>query len=211
MEIDFTDLSGPDRYKLLSSTIVPRPIAFVSTRSAAGQDNCAPYSFFNCFAEKPATVVLGLQIRADGAIKDTGRHIRETGEFVVNLVDRPIAEAMSTSAIDFDPDISEFDLTGLTRAPCRTISVMRIAEAPVSFECRRTVILQLSAERDIVVGEVHYMHVRDGLIDPETLRLDLSKYQIVGRLFADLYTPVESSFALERMTPEEYFRRQRSD
>jgi hypothetical protein len=69
------------------------------------------------------------------------------------------------------------------------------------------VILQLSAERDIVVGEVHYMHVRDGLIDPETFHLDLEKYQIVGRLFADLYTPVESSFALERMTPEEYFRR----
>lgn len=211
MEIDFADLSGPDRYKLLSSTVIPRPIAFVSTRSTDGRDNCAPYSFFNCFAEKPATVVLGLQVRADGAVKDTATNIRETGEFVVNLVDRPIAEAMSTSAIDFDPDISEFDLTGLTRAPCRTVSAMRIAEAPVSFECRRTVILQLSTERDIVVGEVQYMHVRDGLIDPETFRLDLSKYRIVGRLFADLYTPVETHFALERMTPEEYFRRQGND
>jgi len=209
MEIDFTDLSGPDRYKLLSSTVIPRPIAFVSNRGADQLDNCAPYSFCNCFAEQPATVVLGLQIRPDWTAKDTARNIRETGEFAINLVDQSIAEAMSISAIDFDPEISEFELTGLTRAPCRAISAMRIAEAPVSFECKRTLILQLTAQRDIVVGEVLYMHVRDGLIDPETLRLDLSKYQIIGRLFADLYAPVENSFALERLTPDEYFARHR--
>lgn len=207
MEIDFAGLGSRDRYKLLSSVVIPRPIAFVSTRGPDGLDNCAPYSFFNCFAENPATVVLGLQIRPDGLVKDTARNIRESGEFVVNLVDMPIAEAMNVSATDFDPEVSEFELTGLTPAPCKTVSCSRIAEAPVSLECRRTVTLQLSAQRDIVVGEVHYMHVRDGIIDPETFHLDLEKYKVVGRLFGNLYSPVEESFELERLSPEEYFKR----
>jgi flavin reductase (DIM6/NTAB) family NADH-FMN oxidoreductase RutF len=207
VEFDFAKLTGPQRYKLLSSTVVPRPIALVSTRGTNGIDNAAPYSFFNVFAENPPTVVLGLQLRPDGVVKDTTRNIRDTGEFVVNLVDRPIAEAMNVCAIDFEEEVSEFDLTGLTRLPCRSIAAMRIAEAPVAFECKRVVTLSLGRDRDLVVGEVQHMHVRDGLIDPDTLRIDLSKYQIVGRMFGDLYTPVESTFALERMSPEEWRRR----
>jgi flavin reductase (DIM6/NTAB) family NADH-FMN oxidoreductase RutF len=207
VEIDFAKLTGPERYKLLSSTVVPRPIALVSTRGANGVDNAAPFSFFNVFAESPPTVVLGLQIRADGAVKDTARNIRESGEFVINLVDRPIAEAMNVCAIDFEEEVSEFDLARVTRAPCRHVAAMRIAEAPVAFECRRTVTLQLSKQRDIVVGEVIHMHVRDGLFNPETLHIDLSQYAIVGRMFGDLYTPVETTFALERMSPDEWRRR----
>lgn len=207
MELDLAKLTGPERYKLLSSTVVPRPIALVSTRSANGVDNAAPYSFFNVFAENPPTVVLGLQLRADGVVKDTTRNIRDTGEFVVNLVDRSIAEAMNVCAIDFEEDASEFDLTGLTRLPCRGIEPMRIGEAPVSFECKRVVTLSVGRDRDLVVGEVLHMHVRDGLIDPQTLRIDLSKYQIIGRMFGELYTPVETTFALERMSPAEWRRR----
>lgn len=163
MEFDFAKLTGPERYKLLSSTVVPRPIALVSTRGANGVDNAAPYSFFNVFAENPPTVVLGLQLRQDGAVKDTTRNIRETGEFVVNLVDRPIAEAMNVCAIDFEEETSEFDLTGLTRLPSRTIKPMRIGEAPVSFECRKVVTLSVGHDRDLVVGEVLHMHARDGV------------------------------------------------
>lgn len=211
MEIDFAGLTGPERYKLLSSTIVPRPIALVTTKDAAGTDNAAPYSFFNCFSESPPTVVLGLQLRADRVVKDTTRNIRETGEFVVNLVDRPIAEAMNICAIDFESEASEFDLAGLTRAPSRHIAPMRIAEAPVSFECKRTVTLQLSSERDLVVGEVLHMHVRDGLINPDTYHMDLEQYAIVGRMFANLYTPVNETFAMERMKPEEWRAKQIKD
>ncbi|MEZ7865671.1 MAG: flavin reductase family protein, partial [Rhodospirillales bacterium] len=172
MEFDFSKLTSKDRYKLLSSTVIPRPIALVSTIDENGVLNAAPYSFFNMFAEEPATCVLGIQKRPDGKYKDTSSLIRKSGEYVINLVDMDLAESMNISSINFDPEYDEFDLAGFTPVASRLIAPPRIKEAPVSFECRRTVTLQLNEERDLVVGEVLTMHARDGLIDPETLYLD---------------------------------------
>jgi flavin reductase (DIM6/NTAB) family NADH-FMN oxidoreductase RutF len=204
MEFDFSKFSSKDRYKLLSSTVIPRPIALVSTIDENGVCNSAPYSFFNVFAEDPATCVIGIAKRLDGGRKDTSRLIRESGEFVVNMVDMDIAEGMNISAIDFAPEVDEFPLAGFTPVASRLVAPPRIAESPVSFECRRTVTLQLSSERDLVVGEILTMHVRDGLIDPTTLYLDQSKYDIVGRLYADKYAPLRDIFDLKRWEPEEW-------
>ena len=204
MEFDFSKLTSKDRYKLLSSTVIPRPIALVSTIDENGVLNAAPYSFFNMFAEEPATCVLGIQKRPDGKYKDTSSLIRKSGEYVINLVDMDLAESMNISSINFDPEYDEFDLAGFTPVPSRLIAPPRIKEAPVSFECRRTVTLQLNEERDLVVGEVLTMHARDGLIDPETLYLDREKYDVVGRLYADLYAPLREVFSLKSSTQEEW-------
>lgn len=204
MEFDFSKFSSKDRYKLLSSTVIPRPIALVSTIDENGVCNSAPYSFFNVFAEDPATCVIGIAKRLDGGRKDTSRLIRESGEFVVNMVDMDIAAGMNISAIDFAPEVDEFSLSGFTPVTSRLVAPPRIAESPVSFECRRTVTLQLSSERDLVVGEILTMHVRDGLIDPTTLYLDQSKYDIVGRLYADKYAPLRDIFDLKRWEPKEW-------
>lgn len=202
MEFDFAKLNAKDKYKLLTSTVIPRPIALVSTIDDEGRVNAAPYSFFNMVSEDPPTCVLGVQRRPDGRPKDTAHLIREQGEFVVNMVDMDLAEAMNITAINFEPGVNEVEMARLTPVASRLIKAPRIAEAPVAFECKRTFTLQLSAERDIVVGEVLTMHVRDGLIDPETLYLDQSKYDVVGRLYADLYCPLRDVFALRRPEAE---------
>ncbi|MGC6392097.1 MAG: flavin reductase family protein [Alphaproteobacteria bacterium] len=204
MEFDFSQLDGKQKYKLLTATVIPRPIALVSAVDKHGRMNAAPYSFFNMFAEDPATCVLGIQRRPDGRPKDTAHLIREEGEFVINMVDMNIAEGMNITAIEFEPEYDEIALAGFTPAPSKTIKAPRILEAPVSFECRRTVTMQLSAERDIVVGEVLYMHVREGLIDPDTFYLNRDAYDAVGRLYADLYAPLRDVFSMRRQTAEEF-------
>lgn len=204
MEFDFAKLDPKQRYKLLSSTVTPRPIALITTLDEMGGVNAAPYSFFNMFAEDPPTCVIGVQRRSDGRPKDTAHYIRTGGEFVINMVDMDLAEAMNITAIDFEPGVDELKMARLKTAPSSLVKPPRIASAPVAFECKRTFTLQLSAERDIVVGEVVTMHAREGLIDPETLYLDQSKYDVVGRLYADLYCPLREIFALRRPTPDEW-------
>lgn len=207
MEVDFGEIEPRLRYKLLTATVIPRPIALVSTRSPEGIDNAAPFSFFNVFGENPPLIVLGLQAKAPGSPKDTTRNIRITNEFVINLVDAPVARAMNDCAVDFPEDVSEFDAAGLTRAACRHVDVCRIAEAPIAFECRRTVILQLNETRDLCVGEVLHMHARDGIIDPDTMRLDLDRYDIVARLFGDLYAQLGEPYELTRLSHDEWRRK----
>jgi flavin reductase (DIM6/NTAB) family NADH-FMN oxidoreductase RutF len=197
MIFDFEELAPADRYKLLSATVVPRPIALVTTRDAGGNDNAAPFSFFNVFSEDPPILILGLQRRPDGRVKDTTLNIRRSGEYVINLVDEPIAEAMIVCAAYFPPGESETAAAGLSLVASTKIEPARIADSPVSFECRRKLTVQLSAERDLVIGEVLAMHVRDGIIDPETLRLDWSNYHPVGRLFVDRYIRTGDVFNME--------------
>jgi len=204
MEFDFSNYNAKDRYKLLSSTVIPRPIALISTVDTNGVLNAAPFSFFNVFAEDPATGVIGLARHEDRSNRDTARIIEETGEFVINMVDRNIAEAMNVCAIDFEPEVNEFELAGLTPVKSRFVVPPRIAEAPVSFECKRTVTLQLSAGRDLVVGEILTMHARDGLIDPDKLYLDQAQYDIVARLYADKYATVKDIFTMKRWQPDEW-------
>lgn len=199
--VAFADLKPFERYKLLCAAICPRPIALVTCVSEGGVVNAAPFSFFNVFSEEPALIVLGLQHRpteAGRVPKDTSRNIARAGQFVVNMVDEALAEAMNVTAIDFPPDVSEIDAAGLTLKAGVTVPVPRIAEAPFAFECRRHTTLTFSPTRELVLGEVVHIHAREGLVDPATLRTSASDYKPVGRLFGDDYARQNDRFTLRR-------------
>jgi flavin reductase (DIM6/NTAB) family NADH-FMN oxidoreductase RutF len=200
MRFDLAELSATERYKLLGGLVVPRPIALVTTQSQDGRVNAAPFSFFNVFAEEPPLVVLGIGIGPLGGAKDTTVNIRERGEFVINLVDEPIAEAMNLCAIDFPPKISEIEVAGLDLAPSDEVAPPRIAQAPVNLECRRYVTLEVARKRYLVIGEVLVVHVRDGLVDAATLRVDRDAYAPIGRLFGGGYVRTRDRFEMPRLT-----------
>ncbi len=200
------ELDGPQRYKLLSSLVVPRPISFVTTVSAAGVVNAAPYSFFNVFSEDPPLVVIGIGRRSDGTLKDTALNIEANGDFVVNLVDEGIAHAMNVAATDFPPDQSEIDPAGLDLVASSLVAPPRLAQAPAALECRNHTTLLVATDRRLVVGEVLAVHTRPGLVDPATLRLDLDAYRPVGRLFANLYCRTRDTFELVRMSYADWLR-----
>lgn len=204
VRFDFAELSATERYKLLGGLVVPRPIALVTSQSPDGRLNAAPFSFFNAFAEEPPLIVLGLGMSPLGGDKDTTVNIRDTGEFVVNLVDEAIAEAMNLCAIDFPPEISEIEVAGLDLVPSDAVAPPRIAQAPVSLECRRYVTLQPARERYLVVGEVVMAHVKDGIVDPATLRVDRDAYAPIGRLFGGGYVRTHDRFEMPRLTYHEW-------
>ena len=183
MLFDFTTLAPQDCYKLLVSTIVPRPIAWVVTQDSQGRVNAAPYSFFNVFANEPPIVIIGIGERPDGCEKDTASNIRTTGQFVVNLVAADNAEAMNITAIDFPHDIDELHQAGLTTLPSTMIKPPRIAESPVALECERFQTLQLTNERSLVMGRVLAMHIKDeAVINPARCYVDTAKLDLIGRM-----------------------------
>ena len=205
MQFDFQTLAPEQRYKLMIGFIVPRPIALVTTRSKAGIDNAAPFSFFNMLGETPPLVALGLDRRPDGTLKDTTININETGEFVVNLVDEAIAEQMMLCAIEFPPGESEIDPAGLTLAPSAEIAAARIAESPVQLECRKYQAVELGeGGRTLMIGEIIHLHARDGLVDPETLRINRDAYQPIGRLSGAQYLRTSDRFDMQLLTYEEW-------
>jgi flavin reductase (DIM6/NTAB) family NADH-FMN oxidoreductase RutF len=204
VSVGFAEIGPHERYKLLCATIVPRPIALVTTLDSAGIVNAAPFSFFNVFSEEPALVVLGLQHKPDRDRKDTTRNIAETGTFVVNLVDEALAEAMNVCAIDFPPGTSEIDAAGLSLAPGQDVPVPHIADAPFAFECRRTASLAFGPDREILIGEVLRLHARDGLLDLARLRVSTEQYKPVGRLFGSSYSRQSERFDLVKQSYPEW-------
>jgi flavin reductase (DIM6/NTAB) family NADH-FMN oxidoreductase RutF len=208
VSVGSAEIGPQERYKLLCATIVPRPIALVTTVDAAGVVNAAPFSFFNVFSEEPPLVVLGLQHKPDRDRKDTTRNIAETGMFVVNLVDEALADAMNVCAIDFPPGTSEIDAAGLSLAPGQDVPVPHIAEAPFAFECRRTASLAFGPDREILIGEVLRLHARDGLLDLGRMRVEAERYRPVGRLFGTSYARQNDRFDLVKPSYAEWLARQ---
>lgn len=183
MLFDFTVLKPLDQYKLLASTVVPRPIAWVVSLNAAGRLNAAPFSFFNVFGAGPPILCIGVGARRPGDYKDTGENIRQTGEFVVNLVAHDNAEAMNVTAIEFGPEIDELAEAKLTTLPSFKVRPPRIAESPVAMECLRHSIIEFGPDRALVIGEVVAMHVRDdAVIDAERCHVDTPKLDLIGRM-----------------------------
>ncbi|MFT3964366.1 MAG: flavin reductase family protein [Sphingobium sp.] len=199
MEFDFAQLSTADRYKLMSSSIVPRPIAWVTTRSADGFGNAAPYSFFNMMAADPPMVVLGMMRRPDGTHKDSAANILATGEFVVNLVRHADAPAMNFTCIDAPPGFDEAEAAGLTLAPSSAVRPERIASAPVAMECRLYQAIE-AGQATIALGEVLRFHIQDDLIDVDRLYVDTLGLDLVARMHgAGWYErPVGDMFQMER-------------
>lgn len=175
-EIDVAAL-GRAVYGVLTSVVVPRPIAWVSTRSAAGVDNLAPHSFFTIAGVEPPVV----QFTSVGA-KDSLRNALETGEFVVSLCTEALAEAVNASATDYPPDVSEFDAAGVTREPSRVVAPPRVAESPVALECR-VVGTRAFGDCTVVFGEVVHVAVDEAVLRDGRPAVDLLRP--VARLGAD--------------------------
>lgn len=198
MEFDLEHRDRGHAYRLLAGLVTPRPIALVTTVSPEGVPNAAPFSFFNVFGSEPPIVALAPGDREPGIPKDTARNIRLTGQFVVNLVDEAIAARMNACAASFPPEVDEIEAVGLTPVPSSTVRPPRLAEAPVHLECREWGTLEIGGNR-VVIGEVLRLHVRDGILDPETLRVDRGEYRPIGRMHgADGYCRTSDFFTLAR-------------
>ncbi|MFZ9097945.1 MAG: flavin reductase family protein [Burkholderiaceae bacterium] len=197
MQIDITTLPAAAQYKLITSTIVPRPIALVTTQDAQGAVNAAPYSFFNAMGEDPPILVLGLERRAGSEqLKDTTANIERSGQFVINLVDHAMAEAMNICAIDFPPGESEIDAAGLQLETSQRVAPPRVQQSPVSFECELLHLMPIAPRRHLAIGRAVYMHVRDGLLDPDTGYVSPERYQPLGRYFGRLYIKESQLFSM---------------
>jgi flavin reductase (DIM6/NTAB) family NADH-FMN oxidoreductase RutF len=203
MDLRLAELPPRERYKLLIGLVIPRPIAWISTRSANGVANCAPFSFFNVFSEDPPLCVIGINPRdSDGLMKHSLKNIRRTGEFVVNLVDEATANAMQISSEELPEEESEFEKAGLTEAKAALVQHPRIAEAAACLECRLFKLIEVSATRQLVLGEILLVHARDGIIDPKTKRISEEVYRPIGRLFANRYCTTRQRFNLPGNLPE---------
>ena len=184
MDLDPRAVPGSDTYRFLITAVVPRPIAFVSTRAADGRTNLAPFSYFNAIASVPPLIGIAINDRA-GDPKDTLRNIQESGEFVVNVVSEPLLDRMVQTAGEWPRATSEFTPSGLTEAPAERVKAPRVAESPLHLECvlHREIPLGNSV---LVVGEVVWAHVDDGMLTDG--RIDPIKLAPVGRLGGELYS-----------------------
>jgi flavin reductase (DIM6/NTAB) family NADH-FMN oxidoreductase RutF len=194
MIIDSATLNPTSAYKLLIGSILPRAIGWVSTQSEDGVANLAPISFFTAVGRKPPMVSLSLQPRSDGVtLKDTFVNIRDTGEFVVNMVTLPQAHAMHRSAFEFASDIDEFAAVGLEKEPSVAVRPPRVKDAPIALECKLDRIIPIGDLNDhVVFGEVVRFHIRDDVYLAGG-RIDTGALQAVGRLAAE-YTLVHNAF-----------------
>jgi flavin reductase (DIM6/NTAB) family NADH-FMN oxidoreductase RutF len=181
MELDLTGPLKEDAYMILAGLVTPRPIALTTTISPEGRVNAAPFSFFNVLGDDPPIVGLCPGDRAPGVPKDTALNIRLTREFVVNLVDEAIAEAMNRCATSLPPGENELEHAGLTALASSAVRPPRIAEAPASLECRSHSIIEIGGNR-LIIGEVLRVHVRDGIFDSETWLVNPGAYQPIGRM-----------------------------
>lgn len=201
--IRFSEISARQAYKVMIGTVVPRPIAWVTTMSPDGIVNAAPYSFFNCLSADPPILALGVENKPDRSFKDTAFNIRQTEVFTVNIVDVDNIAAMAATAAPFDPDVDELEMAGLTAVPGVTIPCPRIAEAPVAFECRRHVSIAVSGAREIILGRIEMAHVREDIIDLETYYSDSARLDAIGRMGGDGYSMTRQVFDLPTPTVDE--------
>jgi flavin reductase (DIM6/NTAB) family NADH-FMN oxidoreductase RutF len=181
MELDLEKEFAHRAYPLLVSLVTPRPIALVTSISPDGKLNAAPFSFFNVMGANPPICAFAPGDRDNGTPKDTVLNIRATHEFVVNLVDEAIAEAMNQCAASLPYGENELVLAGLTAAPSSVVKPPRIVESPASLECVEWGTLQIGKNR-VVIGLIKRLHLRDELYDPEKKRIHTDKLFLIGRL-----------------------------
>mgnify|MGYP006427247343 CR=1 FL=1 len=198
MRVQTDTLDEQTTYKLLTGLVVPRPIALVTTVDPEGRPNAAPFSFFNALAHDPPIVALGLQARGGRDLKDTAENIRLTGSFTVHIVDEATAEQMNVCARDVPADVDEIAEAGFTTTPGFNVPSPRLVEAPAALECRRHVTLELGRARNIVLGEVLSIDVRDDIHDAETGRIDQDALAAIGRMAGSEYVTTRSRFSMPR-------------
>ena len=198
MIIDPTTIPATTMYRVLIGSVVPRPIAFVSTVSADGILNLAPFSFFNAFCADPPVVGFGPVWREPA--KDTVANIRATREFVVSVVTEEIAEAMNVCSGNYPPEVDEFQTSGLTPVPSVVVKPPRVKESKISMECTLMQIIDFSERPNggsLVLGQIVRMHVDDEIIDA-TYKIDPEKLRAIGRMGGPEYTRTRDRFSLVR-------------
>ena len=199
MKIIPSNLNKRDSHELIMSAILPRPIAFVSTVGEDGVFNIAPFSCFAPVSSKPALVCLGISSKRDGQKKDTLKNIVFSRDFVVNVVDEVLAEAMNQSSAEYPSEVDEFKEVGLTPVKSDLVKAPRAAESPVNMECKVVEILTFGEgpnEGNVIIGEVVLVHVKDGLWEGDEIAI--SKWKPIGRLGGKLYCRIKDMFAMER-------------
>jgi flavin reductase (DIM6/NTAB) family NADH-FMN oxidoreductase RutF len=181
MELDLEGKYADRAYAMLASLVTPRPIAWVTTLGPDGVVNAAPFSFFNVLGANPPILGFCPGDRDDGTPKDTARNIRLSHEFVVNLVDESVAEAMNQTAASLPYGVSEIKHAGLTTAPSSVVKPPRITEAPASLECLEWGTLQIGGNR-LIIGLIKRLHVRDELFDAEKQRIRAENFHVIGHM-----------------------------
>ena len=192
------------------SCVVPRPIGWISTLGADGVPNLAPFSQFQNLTFDPPYVMFGANQTTDGRRKDSVVNAEQSGEFVYNMVTYDLREAMNLSAQQVPPEVDEFELAGVTKAPSKLVKAPRVAESPVHFECRYYQTIRLPGNStmgtvDIVIGEVIGIHIKDEFIQPDG-KLNILKIRPLARLGYYDYTSIESVFEMIIPGPDEKLR-----
>ena len=183
MYFDFAALPAQTMYNLLTASVTPRPIAWVTTRSNAGVVNAAPYSFFNVMGHQPPTVALGMMRHARGGLKDTAANIMENGEFVVNLVPERMMAQMNQTCADYPGDVDELEQAGLTALPARQVKPPLIGGSPVSLECVSIASVVTGPLQTVVIGRVVAAHIDDSVVlDAEQGFLNTPEMGLISRM-----------------------------
>lgn len=182
MDFNLASLEPANRYKLLNSIIIPRPIAWITSVDEKGIVNAAPFSWFNLMGIDPPIVTVGPQYRYNfkEGVKDTPRNIRSGGAFVINVVNEDLAETMDHTSAFYPPGVSEAEQQNLGLAPSAMISVPRIAEAPASIECREHTTMFIGNTR-VIIGEALHLWIKDDLVDAERFYVNMDAMHLVGR------------------------------
>jgi flavin reductase (DIM6/NTAB) family NADH-FMN oxidoreductase RutF len=189
-----------DNHRTLLSVVLPRPIAFVSTISAAGVPNLAPFSFFNAVGNSPPAIIFSPATRPDGTLKDTILNLREVPECVVHVVTYAIRDEMNLASIPFPHDVSEFDAAGFTPIPSRFVRPPRAAESPVQMECRLMQIVPVGEgplSGNLCICEILCFHIAEEIVLPDG-SADITRLDPVGRLGGDDYSTARDRFALPK-------------
>ncbi|MCY1283403.1 Flavin reductase like domain protein [compost metagenome] len=200
MQLDFSQLAPLDAYRWLASTITPRPIAWVSTLSRDGVSNLAPFSFFQIISDNPATLLVNINTRGDGQLKDTLRNVQDTGELVIHLVSFEQAEAMNASAALLPHGESEFEACGIATEPSLRVRPPRVQGAAVAFECKLAEIQpypRANPNCHLVFAEVLLAHIDDAVLT-DAGRVDPQRLDLVGRLGGSAYTRTRDTFNMVR-------------
>jgi len=201
MEIKPDSLSWKSVYKLLIGSVLPRPIGWISSINDQGQPNLAPFSFFNIVCANPPTILFCPMVRSgDNQLKDTLQNIRETGEFVVNIVSGELVEKMIKTSVEAPYGVNEFDYAGLTPKLSSVVTPPRVAESPIHFECKLNQIIDISLNPgggSVVIGTIVHMHIDERLMIGED-KIDLARLTPIGRLAGNSYVRVTDIFDIER-------------
>jgi flavin reductase (DIM6/NTAB) family NADH-FMN oxidoreductase RutF len=201
--LDAREISQRDAYRLLIGSVVPRPIGWVSTVSVDDVGNLAPFSFFMAATGSPPTVVLSTSFR-DGEPKDTLRNVMEVPEFVLNVVNEDMGDAMNATSEEFPADVDELIAAGLTPAPSSRVRPVRVAEAPINMECKVVQLVPVgdpTAGSTLIIGEILAWHIRDEFFDADRMRIRLDELRALGRMAGDGYTRTRDQFEMIRPNP----------